>query len=62
MKPNIHVTTWKPFNQSSSLFLRIYLNATNPVWDREKHALMPSRTHIGSPSLHDFEPNEGFKW
>ncbi|XP_052062398.1 uncharacterized protein LOC127702299 [Mytilus californianus] len=62
MKPNMHVTTWKPFNQSSSLFITKYLKATNPVWDREKYAHMPNRTHIGSPSLHDFKPNKGFKW
>ncbi|CAC5419168.1 unnamed protein product [Mytilus coruscus] len=62
MKPSIHVTTWKPFNQSSSLFIRKYLNATNPVWDRVKYALMPNRTYIGSPSIHDFVPNKGFKW
>ncbi|VDI70485.1 Hypothetical predicted protein [Mytilus galloprovincialis] len=62
LKPNIHVTTWEPFNKSSSLFLRQYLNSTNPVWDRVKYANLPNRTHIGSPGVHDFVPKKGFRW
>ncbi|XP_071174082.1 uncharacterized protein [Mytilus edulis] len=61
IKPNIHITTRKPYNESSSLFIRKYLNGTIPVYDRLKYVHVPSRTHIASPILHNFNPEDGFK-
>ncbi|XP_063427172.1 uncharacterized protein LOC134710678 [Mytilus trossulus] len=61
LNPKLHVTTWIPYNQSSSMFISRYLNSTTPVTDRHKYVYMPERTIVGSTTIHGFTACKGYK-
>ncbi|CAC5399551.1 unnamed protein product [Mytilus coruscus] len=57
----MHMTSWKPYNQSSELFIGKYLLSTAPVHDRVKCVYMPSRTKLGSVDVHKMIPSGKYK-
>ncbi|CAC5371567.1 unnamed protein product [Mytilus coruscus] len=57
----MHMTSWKPSNESSDLFLGKYLLSTAPVNDRLKFIHMPSRTKYGSVEVHTIMPVGKYK-
>ncbi|CAG2214531.1 FUT-1 [Mytilus edulis] len=61
LNPKLHITTWTPYNRSSTLFISKYLNSTSSVPDRHKYVYMPERVVIGSTNIHEFTACEGYK-
>ncbi|CAC5387841.1 unnamed protein product [Mytilus coruscus] len=61
LNPKLHVTTWIPYNRSSTLFISKYLNSTTSVSDRHKYVYMPQRTVVGSTTIHGFTACKGYK-
>ncbi|VDI59645.1 Hypothetical predicted protein [Mytilus galloprovincialis] len=56
----MHMTSWKPSNESSDLIIGKYLLSTAPVYDNVKYIYMPSRTKIGSVSVHSMLPKRNY--
>ncbi|CAG2234210.1 unnamed protein product [Mytilus edulis] len=57
----MHMTSWKPSNALSELFLGKYLLSTAPMSDRIKYVHMPSRTKYGSVQVHHIRPFGKYK-
>ncbi|CAG2214757.1 unnamed protein product [Mytilus edulis] len=61
LNPKLHVTTWEPYNRSSTLFISRYRNSTTSVSDRHKYVYMPERTVVGTTTIHGFTACRGYR-
>jgi len=52
----IHMTTWKPTNETSDLFIEEYLNSTHAFNDRKKYMFIPKRMVQGTCWSHSCDP------
>ena len=49
---SMHITSWKPTNQTSDLFIEEYLNSTHAFDDRKKYMFIPIRMKPGTCWTH----------
>jgi len=52
---SIHLTSWKPTNEKSDLFIEEYLNSTIAFSDRRKYMFLPHRVILGRCHAHSLE-------